>query len=234
MRRYPWLILAFAIAFAIFFIAPPLLGNQFSLYRLMKIGDVFDIFTPLVLIPLYWLLYSLDAKKPITRSGISLFLVLSAFWVEGQGMHLSANSIGHLLEEMKSSGAYHLTFFYDETLSHYLWHFGIIGLSALLFWRQWRNLSSEECFRLWPLILAGVIYGFTFFMIVVEAGTAPLGLPLAILFAVSGWILGRKRIRQQPLLAFLTVSYSLATVLFGGWAVYWGGLPQFSEVGIID
>ncbi len=233
MKRLSFLILAFAILFVVFFIGPPLLSQWFSPYPLMKIGDVLDILTPLVLLPLYWLLYRLNGKKA-ALPGITLFVVLAALWVEGHAMHLAANSIGHLLEDMKGSGAYQLTAFYDEVLSHYMWHFGIVGLSALLFWRQWHNPFNEERAWLWLLILAGIIHGFTVFMIVIEAGTAPLGVSFAVLVTAMGWIMGRKRIRQQPLLTFFLVSYSVATAFFIGWAIYWGGLPEFSQVGIID
>jgi len=234
MKQLSLLILVFSILFAVFFIAPPLLSKQFGSYPLMKIGDVFDLLTPLVLIPLYWLLYRLTEEKKITLCEIVLFVFLAALWVEGQGMHLAANSIGHLLEDVKGSDAYQLTFFYDEVLSHYLWHFGIVGLSALLLWRGWHNPFHEGRARLWPLITAGIIYGFTFFVIVIEAGTAPLGIPFAVLATVSGWILGWKRMREQPLLTFFLLSYSIATALFIGWAIYWRGLPEFSQVGIID
>ena len=233
MKRLSFLILAFAILFAVFFIGPPLLSRQFSPYPLMKVGDVFDVLTPLVLLPLYWLLYRLNGEK-MALAGITLFVVLAALWVEGQAMHLAANSIGHLLEDMKRSDAYHLTAFYDEVLSHYLWHFGIVGLSALLIWRQWHNPFHEKRAGIWLLILAGVIHGFTFFLIVIEAGTAPLGVSFAVLVTSLGWILGRKRLRQQPLLTFFLVGYSVATAFFIGWAIYWGGLPEFSQVGIID
>jgi len=233
MRRLSFLILVFAILFAVFFIGPPLLSQWFSPYPLMKIGDVFDILTPLVLLPLYWLLYRLNGEKT-ALSGITLFVVLAALWVEGQAMHLAANSIGHLLEDMKGSDAYHLTAFYDEVLSHYMWHFGIVGLSALLLWRQWHSPFHEERTWLWPLILAGVIHGFTFFVIVIEAGTAPLGVSFAVMVTALGWILGRKKMRQQPLLIFFLVSCSVATAFFIGWAIYWSGLPEFSQVGIID
>jgi len=234
MKRLSFLVLAFAILFAVFFIAPPLLSQQFRPYPLMKMGDIFDILTPLVLIPLYWLLYRLNEEKKITLPGIILFAVLAALWVEGQGMHLAANSIGHLLKEVEGSDAYHLAFFYDEVLSHYLWHLGIVGLSALLLWRQWHNPFREEHTWVWLLIPAGVIYGFTFFVIVIEAGTAPLGIPFAILVTVLGWILWRKGMKQQPLLTFFLISYTVATVFFVGWAIYWSGLPEFSQVGIID
>jgi hypothetical protein len=56
MKRLSFLSLVFAILFAVFFLGPPFLNMQFSLYPLMKIADVFDLLTPLVLIPLYWLL----------------------------------------------------------------------------------------------------------------------------------------------------------------------------------
>ena len=233
MRRLSFLILVFAILFAVFFIGPPLLSQWFRPYPLMKIGDVFDILTPLVLLPLYWLLYRLNGEKT-ALPGITLFVVLAALWVEGQAMHLAANSIGHLLEDMKGSDAYLLTAFYDEVLSHYMWHFGIVGLSALLLWRQWHNPFPEERIWLWLLILAGAIHGFTFFVIVIEAGTAPLGVSFAVLVTALGWILGRKKMRQRPLLIFFLVSYSVATAFFIGWAIYWGGLPEFSQVGIID
>ena len=234
MKRLSFLVLVFAILFAVFFIAPSLLSQQFGPYPLMKIGDVFDLLTPLVLLPFYWLLYRLSEEKKLTPSGIILFVILAALWVEGQAMHLAANSIGHLMEDMKGGDAYRLTLFYDEVLSHYLWHFGIVGLSALLLWRQWHNPFSEGRAGVWLLILAGAIYGFTFFVIVIEAETAPLGVSFAVLVTVLGWALGRKKMPRQPLLTFFLIGYSIATAFFIGWAIYWGGLPEFSQVGIID
>jgi hypothetical protein len=149
-------------------------------------------------------------------------------------MHLSANAIGRLLKGMETNDAYVLTYFYDEVLSHYLWHGGVIGLSALLIWRQWKNPLADEQSVLWPESLAGLIYGFTYFTIVTEGGTALLGVPyagLVTLFSL-GW--GWKRMRQQPILTFFFVSAVAATILFACGAIRWGGLPQFSEVGIIE
>ena len=197
----------------------------------MKTGDFFDILTPLVLIPLYWLLYRLDPRKPFTLPEIFLFMVLATFWVEGQGMHLSANSIDHLL---KATGgdAYTLTFFYDEVLSHYLWHVGIVGLSALLFWRQWRNPLSQPVI-VWPAILAGIIYGLFFFTGVIEAGTAPLGISAAVFFTIFGGLRARD-MKERPLIVFLLSAFTAATLFFIVWAIIWGGLPQFSEIGLMN
>ena len=231
MKRLSAIILLFTIAFAIFFIGPPLLGRPFDPYPLMNVADVFDILTPLVLLPLYWLLYRKSQPGPVSMSGIIVFFIFAAFWAQGQGMHLSANSIGHLLKGMEGSDIYNLTYLYDEVLSHYLWHFGIIGLSAFLIFRQWQNPFIKEQATLWPLILAGVIHGFTFFLMVIEAGTAPLGVTFAVLVVLFSLIWGRKKMSQQPLTTFFFISYTVATFFFIGWGIYWRGLPQFSEVG---
>ena len=234
MKRLSVIILIFAIAFTVFFMAPPYLTKQFGVYPLMKVGDVFDIFTPLVLIPLYWLLFRPNADKAPDLTGILIFLLFAALWVEGQGMHLSANSIHHLLKGMESSDMYSLTYFYDEVLSHYMWHFGIFGLSALVIFRQLRNPFAEKQGISWAVILAGIIHGFTLFVIIVEGETALLGVPFVILVTLFGLIWGWNRFSHQPLFLFFFITCLVATLFFIGWGIYWGGLPEFSEVGIID
>lgn len=224
------LILIFAILFLVLLISPAFLNQQFGPYPLMKTGDVTDILTPLILIPLYWLLFRLD-KPPTTREMI-LFLVFAAVWAEGQGMHLSANSIGHLLQNAPETDAYTLTHFYDEVLSHYLWHIGLAGLAALLIWRQVKNPLAAALPSLRTEIAAGIIYGITNFIITIEAGTVPLGLPFAILVSLFG-ITRRSQLRSQPVTAFLVVAHLLATILFLIWFIRWGGFPQFSELGYI-
>jgi hypothetical protein len=44
---------------------------------------------------------------------------------------------------------------------------------------------------------------------------------------------GRTHLEQKPLLAFFFVSCLVAALFFTGWGIYWGGFPQFSEVGLI-
>jgi len=132
MKQLPALTLIFSMVFLVFFFAPPLLGKPFNPYPLMKIADVFDIFTPLALLPLYWLLFRSGRKELLNLPSTFAFLVVAAFWASGQGMHLSANSLNHFLRWMESTDTYRLTYFYDEVLSHYLWHFGVVGLSAII------------------------------------------------------------------------------------------------------
>ena len=64
MRRLSWLTLAFSVLFAIFITSLPFLSRSFGPYPLMKTQDAIDLFTPLVLIPVYWLLFRLESAKP--------------------------------------------------------------------------------------------------------------------------------------------------------------------------
>ena len=185
-----WLILLFALAFALLLLGPPLLGQPFPGYPLMDWADVLDIATPLVLMPLYWVLFT-DAGRVYRTLALTLaFVVLAALWTEGQGMHLSANSIGNLFGG-GTTQVHTLIHFYDEVLSHYLWHLGIISLSILLLAVSYSDPVSASAPRWGIIIPAAVMYGFTYFAAIVEGGTVPLGLPAAVLIVV--WLLARKR-----------------------------------------
>lgn len=232
MKRLSALILVFAILFFVFLIALVFLRVPFSPYPLMSVQDAVDVLTPLALLPLYLLLYRISPKKPFSLSGLIIFFVFAAFWAAGQGMHLSANSINNLLAQkgMDTGDIYKLTYFYDEVLSHYLWHIGIVGLSALLIYRQWKNPFTEGKAPLWPIILGGLIHGFNYFLIIMEGNTAPLGVTFSVLATLFIIIWARKRISQQPLVTFFLISYALAMLLFLVWGIMNGGLPPIMDV----
>jgi hypothetical protein len=230
MTTKPSLILIFAIAFAFFILAPALLGIPFPGYRLMHWADLLDLLTPLVLIPLYWLLFTDSGRKARGRGLVIAFLVLAAAWTEGQGMHLSANSISNLLGSGPTP-VHTLVHFYDEVLGHYVWHVGIVGLSVLLLVGRGGDDSTPVR---WAMVIpASVLYGFTYFAAIDEGTTVPFGLPAAIIICVALSI-GRKReVRRDELTAFLYIGYLIALLLFAGWFAYWGGFPEFSETGFI-
>ncbi len=234
MQRLARLILIFVLLYAVFIIAPAFLSSQFAPYPLMKNGDVLDLLTPLVLIPLYWLLFQIRRESQPSQKETLIFLVLAALWVEGQGMHLVGNSIGHLTSAASDSEVISLTHFYDEILSHYCWHLGVVGLSALLMYRQWQNPFLNQRSPLRLEIGAGIIHGFTYFVDVIESATTALGVPFAMGVVIWAGMRGRKHLRQQPILAFFFVAYLVASLFFLGWGLYWGGFPEFSKVGIID
>lgn len=225
MKSTSRLVLIFVLVFAAFIVLPAFLSNQFSLYPLLKNGDILDLFTPLVLIPIYWLLFRLKPQKGPTNAETITFLVLAALWVEGQGLHLAGNAIGHLTSEIIGSDIEKLTYFIDEVLSHYMWHIGVIGLSVLLIYRQWKNPFEGEPAGLGFQTSAGIIHGLNFFVIITEGTTTLIGVPFAVLAALFTFLWGRKNFSQQPILRFFFVTYLVASLLFLGWGIYWGVWP---------
>ncbi len=240
MRQLSLLTLVFSIFFAVFLLLLVFFRTPFPLYPLMSYQDVLDLLTPLVLIPLYWLMfrYAASGESPLAEE--IAFMVLSAVWVLGHGMHLAANSINNLAEGLAKQGGlditgtdiYTLTYFLDEHLSHYLWHIGILGLAALLIYREWRRPAGVKT-TWWATILSGFIYGFTSFCIFLEGQTVPLGLPVTFIIILLTLIWGRGKLAQQPILSFFFVSCTVSALLLIGWGLFWGGFPQFSEVGLI-
>jgi hypothetical protein len=94
VKRLSILILIFAVALTFFIIAPGLLNKPFTPYPHLKIADVLNLFTPLVLIPLYFLLLYFGASQIPSLKSMIVFLIFPTLWVEGQGIHLTVNSIG--------------------------------------------------------------------------------------------------------------------------------------------
>jgi len=238
MKRLSLLTLIFATLSLVFLLLLIFLRIKFPLYPLVSYQDVFDILTPLALIPIYWLLFKYAANNKPSLGEEIAFLVLAAVWVEGHGIHLAANSIDNLSEALArsqimnitASDIYHLTYFFDEHLGHYVWHIGTLGLAALLIYREWRKPAGSATVW-WAATLAGVIYGFSYFCIFVEGQTVALGLPCALIFVLFAVIWGRGRLAQQPVLAFFFVTCLVALLLFTIWGLYWGGFPQFTDLG---
>jgi hypothetical protein len=240
MKRLSLLTLIFAILSLTFFLLLIFLRIPFASYPLMSWQDALDILTPLVLIPLYWLMHKNITRKQQSPVADVVFVIMAGFWVLGQGMHLSANSINNLIGylardkviDATSTDLYQLTYFYDEYLSHYLWHIGVVGLALLLIYDSWRQPGIEMT-NWWLVISAGILYGFTCFCFFLEGNTMILGLPFVIIVILLVLFGGRGKLIQQPILAFYFVSSLFAFILFAGWGLYWGYFPQFSEVGLI-
>ena len=233
MRQLSRCILAFAIVptALVFSVGPVSKYIEVNLSSL-RAGEFIGLFVPLVTIILYWLLFQLGKKEWPTLYESIIFLILAAGLAEGYGMNLSTNAVGLRLQAMKTSEAYTVTHFFDEFLSHYLWHFAMIGLSTLLLYRQWQHPFNREKVSLKPESFAGIIYGTFFFGCIIEGGTIIIGFPYALLVTLFGLIWGRKKLRQQPLLAFFFVANAVALILFAGWRFYRDGFPQPTELGV--
>jgi hypothetical protein len=240
MKRLSMLTLVFAVLSVVFFLLLIFFRTPFGLYPLLSYQDALDIFTPLVLIPVYWLLFKAVSKEAPSRGEEIVFLLVAAVWVLGHGMHLAANSVNNLAEglakqqvvDITHTDIYKLTYFMDEHLSHYLWHIGVLGMAALLVYREWRKPAGAVT-TWWAAVLAGILYGFTYFCIFLEGQTVSLGLPFAALIVLATLIWGRQQLAQKPVLAFFFIACLVAFGFFTGWGIYFGGFPQFSDVGLI-
>lgn len=240
MNRLSLLLLIFAVLSPVFLLLLVFLRVGFPSFPLMSYQDAIDILTPLVLIPIYWLLFKYAADSPSGTAQEITFMLLAVLWVEGHGIHLASNSINNLIGALAGSGVidvsgtdiYNLTYFYDEVLSHKLWYGGLVGLAVLLIYREWRSPAGERTVW-WSTVVAGIIYGFTLFAIFLEGQAMTLGLTFVLLVVLFTLIRGRRRLSQQPVLAFFFSACLLTALLFMGWGLYWGGFPQFSDVGLI-
>jgi hypothetical protein len=230
------LLLAYSLAFAAFLLVPPFLGFGRGLHADTTVADVFDLLTPLVLIPLSWAVFSRASPERPTATATTLFLVTAALWVLGHGIHLAANSISNLVDNAAATTpptVRDLAHFYDEVLGHYLWHAGILGFGALVIRRAWEaTFTATPVNAALPVVLlSAASYGFTLFLIVVEGGTVPLSLPASALLAAAGLWRWRAAHSLHPVIAMFVAAHALAVVLLLAWAIWQGGFPQFSDVG---
>lgn len=240
MKRLSLVIPTFTIFSLIFFILLILLRKDFLAYPLISYQDMADLLTPLILIPIYWLLFRTAAGRPASLVEEICFMIFAALWVEGQSIHLSANAIDNLIGnlaqtkgiDITGTDIFRLTYFFDEHLGHYLWHLGILGLTGLLVYRECCSPVGQKT-NWWVTLLAGAIYGFTYFCVFLEGQTVVLGLPFALLVVLLVLSFRRKSLGQQPVMAFFFLACLVAVMLFTGWGIYWQSLPQFSEVGLI-
>jgi hypothetical protein len=236
MKRLSLLTLIFAILSLVFFILLIFFRIPFPIYSHMSYQDAIDILTPVALIPIYWLLFRYSTSNRPSLPEEFAFVVLAALWVEGQGMHLSANSISNLIVDLPhnqpvdftATDVFNLTYFFDEHLGHYLWHIGVLGLAALLIYREWRQPAGVAT-AWWAAVSAGLLYGFTYFAIFLEGQTLALGLPFAFLVVLFTLIWGRNKLARQPVLGFFFVACLVAALLFTAWGLYWGGFPQIMD-----
>ena len=234
--RLPAALLAYAIALAAFLIVPPYLKASVGPPEAFTLQEAVDLMTPLVVIPLAWLVF--DLAGGLGRRGMIAFLVLTALWVEGQGIHLAANAIGDAFshpaaEEFYQTVPGELDLWLDETLSHWMWHAAWVGLSILILAAATRGASGAPRRASVMAVVAALIYGVTFFLVSVEGATTLLGVPASILFLAWCGAAARRGLVRQPVVTFFLVSACVTLIGYVAWGTLndWT-LPEFSKVGL--
>lgn len=175
--------------------------------------DFVDLLTPYVVAgPMLVVLVRVGAS----RRAWTAALAGCALFVQGHGVHLSANSISY------AQGDAAPTYLWDEVIGHVLW---FIGLTVLV-------VAVAHSVRAAPLNAGGlscglaVLVGATWAANVVEAGQAGLGAVLAGCLVGYGWCTRDGAPGRLLLLAFV-----LSLVLVSAWGFWQGGFPQPSELG---
>lgn len=240
MKRLSVIALILAILFAILFLGLVFFRIPFVLYPLMSWQDALDILTVLILLPLFWVLFKNSSSRQPSLTEELIFILFSALWVFGHGMHLSANSIDNLIEglakkqmiDITSTDVYTLTYFYDESLSHFLRDIGLVGFIAVMIYHEWKSPAGVTT-SWWMSILGGIIFGISFFLVYLEGNTVAIGFPFAVIVTLLTLIWGRKRLAHQPVLAFFFITFLTAALFYIGWGIYFGGWPPPSELGLI-
>ncbi|HJW20858.1 MAG TPA: hypothetical protein VJ506_00355 [Candidatus Limnocylindrales bacterium] len=224
-------LLGFAAAITAFLLLPPILRSQVGDVRGFTGQEAVDLFTPLVTMPLLVLAFELTGRLG-TRARLVL-VVLIAVWVSGQAIHLATNALGDLFDSGSPRDAFYATdvgkldHWFDEVLSHWLWHVAWVGLLALLLWVGIRGRGTEV--RPMPGAVglgaaAGVLHGFTWFVVTDEGGTYLLAIPAAAAFLVIGW-LTRRLDPDRVIATFLVVGALVSIVLYVIWIALHGWEP---------
>jgi hypothetical protein len=202
-------LLAFAASVFVFHHVPTAAGDA---------GDWVDLATPFAVVGAAAAVLAALGPPP---SALAVAFLSALLYVDGHGIHLAANSIAG---ESPSGEAEEAAHFWDERFGHIEWHLGWIGLIAA-FCVAARAGHPPIRARVWAA--TALLLGVTLFTSTVEGGTWWLALAAAAAFAV--WALRNRR----PLIVACAAAFAVAAVLIGVWAIWQGGVPQFSEAGLI-
>ena len=181
-------------------------------------GDWIDLATPFAVVGASaLLLVTLRAALP----ALSLALLAALLYVDGHGIHLAANSIAG---ESPIGEAEDKAHFWDERFGHIEWHLGWMGLiGAICLADRARPIPLGTRMQAAIALLLGV----TLFTNTVEGGTWWLELAAAGVFAA--WA----ALERRPLLVTTAAAFAVGAALIGVWAAWQGGVPQFSEAGLL-
>jgi hypothetical protein len=182
----------------------------------VDLGDWVDLLTPFAVVGAAAVTLTALEAPPLV---LALALVAAIVYVDGHGIHLAANSIDNLHPTGSAGSTAH---FWDERWGHLEWHAGWFALIAALCLAE-RGRATSISRRQTVAVL--VLLGFSLFTNTVEGGTWPLELAATAIFAA--WWLAERR----PLLRVVAASFAVGATLIGIWAIWHGGVPQFSEVG---
>jgi hypothetical protein len=217
--------------FAFFIGLPPLLRAPLGYYSLTQ-GDLLDLFTPLVLVPVYvYIFVKLTASLEKRRFLLGLiFTGAIVFWVEGHGMHLAANSLDNLFA-LRQGGLEPAVVFFDEVLSHLFWHVGQLAVMVMF---SYLGLKNRQLGFIpdWIFLSSAALSGFVAAMASIEGQTVNYVLPVVL--GLLAWGARRRfkgdRLQDFPAFLYFSVHSLVGVGIFVLWGILYGGFPEPSKM----
>lgn len=183
-----------------------------------RVADWIDLLTPFVVVlPLLWFLWG----RQLQRRYLIPAAVGAIAYVEGHGIHLSANSIGNAAAADGGGPADGTAHLWDEVVGHYVWYLGLailLATCALAVRGQSVGIPAPA------LALGGALCGITWATNGLEGGTAVFSLACAI-----GSVALVDRRRAGLSVAVLAAAGVAVAVLLAYGLVH-GGFPQPSSL----
>jgi hypothetical protein len=194
--------------------------------------EAFDLLTPIAVIPPLWLAF--NRTTALTPRTTAVILALAALWIGAQGLHLGTNAIGDLFDPGPSRDAFYQTapgaldLWFDEVLSHWLWHLAWAALLLALAVIAYRVPLGEAVADRRTEVMAGiggVIQGLTWMVVTIEGSTSVLGIPTAAAILGLGFGLRRRGPTARAVGIFLMSSGIMALGLYGLYIARYGWPP---------
>jgi hypothetical protein len=243
MKVFHWFF-AYGVVYAFFQIMPAFIHGRFA--GPVGWSEAFDFLTPLAVVPVALAVFfklrrsaELEGRRslPYARSSIAVFVLGLICYVEGHGLHLSANAIDRLLGDQESAALHQSVYVYDEVISHFVWDGGVLLIAAGLILAGTRVNFPRLSWSRWMFLAAGaVFFGFSYAANAIEGQTVPFTLPAAVFMTlVCLWTYGKGRRRREHNAAalFFLMGFVLAVALFAYWGISHPGFTEFSELGWI-
>jgi hypothetical protein len=236
-----WLF-TYGLVYAFFQVTVAFIPGQFA--GPVSWADAFDFLTPVFVIPVALALFlklrsAVDAESRGSSWSFKWSVVVIVlgliFYVEGHGLHLSANAIDRLLGGMEDTALHQSVYIYDEVISHFVWDSGVLIIAAGLtlagarvhFPRlSWAQLVFLGC--------GAAFFGFSYTVNAIEGQTVVLTFPAAVLMIlICLWIYrkGWRRREHNAVALFFLLGFLLSALLLAYWGITHPGFPEFSELG---
>lgn len=199
-------------------------------------GDAIQLLGTYPLLALYlWVALGLRERDTARGRRLAPILFLAGVtYALGFGIHAAANSIHDMLDHTGLGDPWHLAYFWDEHLGHYLVDAARATFAIALTALEGRTSGSGAAGGPRRVLLAvgALAYGFIYFATGVEGQTVPLALPFSAAYAI--WALARLR-RERPgaVRSFYLMAAIVSLALFAIWGIRNGGFPEFSRTGLL-